>query len=68
MMKYFRKLFSSKFKVTFYMKSGNSFDIEFDEFEISKLSGEGQRTMEWKNSSHNFTVDVNEIEAVIINQ
>lgn len=56
-----------KYKVTFYMKSGNKFTMKFKVFEISKLSSNKTgREMSWKESSSGFTIDVDEIEAVII--
>ena len=65
-------LFKRKLKVTFYMKSGNSFMIKFDEFEISKLSESAQegvnRTMTYSGQDKQFTVDVNEIECCIIDR
>ena len=54
-------------KVTFYMKSGNSFSLEFEDFEMSKLSGsKGEREMNYKQPSKGFTIDLDEIEAVIV--
>jgi hypothetical protein len=54
-------------KVTFYMKSGNSFSLEFEDFEMSKLSGsKGKREMKYKKPSKVFTIDIDEIEAVIV--
>jgi len=54
-------------KVTFYMKSGNSFSLEFEDFEMSKLSGsKGKREMKYKKPSKGFTIDIDEIEAVIV--
>lgn len=56
-----------KTKVIFYMKSGNVFSVKFKEFEITKLSSSnGQRQMSYKEASNKFTVDIDEIEAVII--
>jgi len=61
------KLFKRKVKVTFYMKSGNMFEIKFKEFEISKLSSSvGNREMTYKGQNKAFTVDINEIECCII--
>lgn len=60
-------MFKRRIKVTFYLKSGQLFTMKFQEFEISKLSGtKGSREMDFKNPSSSFTVDLNEIEAVII--
>lgn len=60
-------MFKKKITVTFYMKSGNVFSLKFKEFEISKLSGsQGNREMTYKGNEKAFTLDVNEIEAVII--
>ncbi len=49
------------------MKSGNLITMKFDTFSIDKLSGTvGNREMTWKNPSNIFTIDINEIECVII--
>jgi hypothetical protein len=54
-------------KVTFYMKSGNSFSLEFEEFEMSKLSGSKKgREMKYKTPSKGFTIDLDEVEAVVV--
>jgi len=56
-----------KSKVTFYMKSGNKFSMKFKEFDITKLSGSiGKREMNFKGQSDVFTIDIDEVEAVII--
>jgi hypothetical protein len=59
-------IFGKKYTVTFYMKSGNQIEMGFDSFEISKLSGKGDRSIEWKGSSSLFTIDVDQIECCII--
>ena len=60
-------MFKRKVKVTFYMKSGNVFSLKFKEFEISKLSGsEGDRVMTYEGNEKTFTVDIDQIECVII--
>jgi hypothetical protein len=60
-------MFKRKVKVTFYMKSGNVFSLKFKEFEISKLSGsEGDRGMTYEGNEKTFTVDLDQIECVII--
>ena len=60
-------MFKRKIKVTFYMKSGNVFSLKFKEFEISKLSGsEGDRVMTYEGNEKTFTVDLDQIECVII--
>lgn len=58
-MKILRKIFKKKIKVTFYMKSGNSFLLKFKEFEILKLK-------EYKENTEKFTININQIEAIII--
>ena len=55
-----------KIKVTFYMKSGNKITVRFKTFTIDKLSGNTNRSMNWTGNK-NFTIDIDEIEAVIIN-
>ena len=61
-------MFNKKIKVTFYMKSGNIFTLKFKEFEISKLSGtKGSRSMTYTEPNKTFTIDIEEIEACIIN-
>lgn len=56
-----------KITVTFYMKSENVFSLKFEEFEISKISGsQGIRKMTYKGNEKVFTLDIDEIEAVII--
>lgn len=60
-------MFKKKITATFYMKSGNVFSLKFKEFEISNLSGsQGNREMTYKGNEKVFTLDVDEIEAVII--
>ena len=60
-------MFKRKVKVTFYMKSGNVFSLKFKEFEISKLSGNKEnREMTYKGNEKAFTVDIDQIECVII--
>lgn len=62
----------NKTKVTILMKSGNSFSLKFKEFEISKLSinEPNNRELTYKLSylfnRYGFTVDIAEIEAVIM--
>ena len=58
---------SGKIKVTFYMKSGNVFSLKFREFSITRLSGSrGERNMEYEGCETTFTVDVDQIEAVVV--
>jgi hypothetical protein len=60
-------MFKRKIKVTFYMKSGNVFLLKFKEFEISKLSSsKGNREMTYKGNEKTFTVDIDQIECVVI--
>lgn len=54
-----------KVTVTFYMKSGNVFQLQFDKFEITTLSG-SDRSMKYKGCSMTFSIDIEEIEAVTI--
>ena len=50
------------------MKSGNVFTIKFKKFEITKLSGsQKNRELTYDSPSNAFTLDVDEIECVIIN-
>lgn len=61
-------MFKRRKKVTFYLKSGNVFSLKFDKFEISKLSGsKGKREMNYENAEKTFTIDIDEIECVVIN-
>jgi hypothetical protein len=63
-----KTMFKRKVKVTFYLKSGNVFSLKFESFEISKLSGgNGNREMTYKGAEKIFTVDIDNIECVIIN-
>lgn len=57
-----------KKKVTFYMKSGNSFTVKFKTFSISRLtSNKEKREMRWEDPDvTGLTIDIDEIEAVII--
>jgi hypothetical protein len=48
------------------MKSGNKFSVKFKKFEITRLSGNRKREMEYSGNRVNLTVDVNEIEAITI--
>tara|TARA_R110000822_G_scaffold151815_1_gene290970 strand:+ start:458 stop:643 length:186 start_codon:yes stop_codon:yes gene_type:complete len=60
-------MFKRKIKVTFYLKSGNVFSLKFKKFEISKLSGsQGKRKMTYEEPEKVFTIDINEIECVVI--
>ena len=58
-----------KFKesVTMYLKSGNSITLKFNSFEITKLSGSvGKRTLKFADCEASFSIDADEIDAVII--
>ena len=56
-----------RFKVKFYLKSGSIVTMRFKKFEITKLSGTlGKREMDFDGSSETFTIDVDELEAVVI--
>ena len=55
-----------KLKVSFYMKSGNVIYIKFDEFRISRLSGNDKRSMTFSGEEKEFTIDIREIECCII--
>tara|TARA_R110000772_G_scaffold253692_1_gene369431 strand:- start:322 stop:528 length:207 start_codon:yes stop_codon:yes gene_type:complete len=62
-----KKLFKRKIKVTFYMKSGNVIKLKFISFEIDKLSGnKGNRKLNYDGCSDGFTVDLDEIEFLVI--
>ena len=62
------KISKKKIEVTFYMKSGNVFSLKFEEFEISKLSGtKGNREFSYKGAEKPFTIDIDQIECVVIN-
>lgn len=52
-----------KYKVTFYMKSGNKVTIRCDAFELPKLSGDGARVMSLTNSSSTWSIDIDQVEA-----
>jgi hypothetical protein len=56
-----------RFKVKFYLKSGSIFTMRFKEFEISRLTSTlGKRKMTFGGESRGFTIDVDELEAVVI--
>jgi hypothetical protein len=56
-----------RFKVKFYLKSGSIVTMRFKKFEITKLSGTlGEREMDFYGNSETFTIDVDELEAVVI--
>ena len=52
-----------KYKITFYMKSGNRVTIRCDAFDLPKLSGDGIRTMSITNSSNTWSIDLDQVEA-----
>lgn len=55
-------------EVHFYMKSGNDFVVKAKDFSITKLSGTvGKRSMSL-NSDFTVTIDIDEIEAVIVKE
>ena len=67
-MKRFLEYFKRKIKVDFYFKSGNQMSVSFTKFEISKLSGNDEELkMSYGGQSKTFTVDLDELECVIIN-
>jgi hypothetical protein len=56
-----------RFKVKFYLKSGSIITMRFKKFEITKLSGTlGKRKMTSEGKPGEFTIDVDELEAVVI--
>ena len=67
MINYIKKRLKRRTKVTFLMRSGNTFTMRFEKFEITRLSGSpGTRKLTYTNSSNTFSVDVALIEACII--
>ena len=59
-------IFKRKIKVDFYFKSGNQLSVNFTRFEITKLSVDGDLEMNYEGQSKTFTIDLNELECVII--
>ena len=52
--------------VDFYMKSGSVITLRFTEFEINRFDGSKARDMIWKGNEFAFTIDMDEIEAVVM--
>jgi hypothetical protein len=61
-----RNPFKKRVQVTFYMKSGNIIIRSFDEFELTKLSGDSGKSMSYENPDKKFTIDVAEIECCTV--
>ena len=64
-----KKFFSIKSTLHIYMKSGNVIKMKCKEFKCSKLSGNANRSLAIDGADcYTWSIDVDEIEAIICNK